>query len=367
MFTTFHPRASASKGFSLVEIMVGMVIGLLSMLVILQVFSVFETQKRTSTGGSDAQSTGAIALYGLQRDIRQSGYGISSYNLFGCNVLLPLPSAATVPLAPVTIYPSGTVAALFPVTDPNTDRILIMYGNGNGVPQGDGITSQVGNVYTASTPGAYTLNDKVIAQSQVTPAPCNLAFDRITAIPAAGAAGPVTVATGVAGVASGTLFNLGQAPRVLAYAIIGGNLQVCNYMAANCAILANWVPIASNIVSMRVQYGRDTTVNGAFPTMDGIVDQFDQVPPATACDRARISAIRIALVARNIQRSPAATPAAPTWAGSAVVAPTPANPIANPTATPIDLSNDPNWMNYRYKVFQTIVPLKNMIWMGLPC
>jgi type IV pilus assembly protein PilW len=114
---------------------------------------------------------------------------------------------------------------------------------------------------------------------------------------------------------------------------------------------------------MRVQYGRDTTS----PNMDGIMDQFDQTLPATACDLARISAIRIALVARNIQHGPVVTSAAPLWAGSTVVAATTANPIANPTAVPIDLSNNPDWAHYRYKVFQTIVPLKNMIWMGLPC
>lgn len=361
MVTTFYPPARNSRGFSLVEIMVGMVIGLLSMLVILQVFSVFETQKRTSTGGSDAQSAGAIALYGMQRDIRQSGYGLNSYNLFGCTVLLPAPSAATVPLAPVTIYPSGTVSALFPATDPNTDLILVMYGNTAGVPQGDSITSQTGNVYTVGTPSTYALNDNVIAQKQVVPAPCNLSFDRITAIPAPGASGPVTVAAGVAGVASGSLFNLGPTPKVVAYAVMGGNLMICDYFTANCALPASWTPIASNIVSLRAEYGRD--INSA--PMDGIVDQYDQTLPLNACDLARVSAIRIALVARNPQRGPAVTPIAPTWAGTNIDL-TPGRPT-NPAPVPIDLSNDPNWQNYRYKVFQTIVPLKNVVWMGLSC
>ena len=50
------------------------------------------------------------------------------------------------------------------------------------------------------------------------------------------------------------------------------------------------------------------------------------------------------------------TAAAPTglcaWAGS-VASPAPA----------IDLSpGDPNWARYRYRVFETIMPLRNVIW-----
>lgn len=293
MYTTFRPQACGSKGFSLVEIMVGMVIGSLGVIIIMQVFSVFEDQKRTSTGGSDAQSTGAIALYGLQRDLRQSGYGISTLSLLGCNLQLPPATAVTIPLAPVTIYPGGTATTLFPATDQNTDRILIIYGNTNGASQGDGLT-QAGNACTVKTPGP-----------------------------------PGSV-------------------KILAYAIMGGNLMMCDYVAQNCANTAGWVPIASNIVSMRVQYGRDTST----PTMDGIVDQYDQTAPTTACGRARISAVRIVLVARNSQYNKSeVTPTAPLWMGSA--------------ATPVDLSNDGEWKHYRYKAFQTVVPLRNVIWMGV--
>ena len=57
-------------GFTLVEIMVGMVIGMLATIVILQVLSVFETQKRTTTGTADAQTNGSIALYNISREMQ---------------------------------------------------------------------------------------------------------------------------------------------------------------------------------------------------------------------------------------------------------------------------------------------------------
>jgi type IV pilus assembly protein PilW len=39
------------------------------------------------------------------------------------------------------------------------------------------------------------------------------------------------------------------------------------------------------------------------------------------------------------------------WEGNAI-SPAPA----------VDLSNDPDWQHYRYRVFEIIVPLRNVIW-----
>ena len=159
---------------------------------------------------------------------------------------------------------------------------------------------------------------------------------------------------------NGVLFNLGTAPQVLAYAIRNGNLTLCDYMVNDCGNAANtgntaiWVPIANNIVSLKAQYGRDT-MNGLTPTntaMDGVVDWYDRATPlgpsstpvnaqGTArpsppmsggmagptyqCAFARISAVRVAVVARNANyEKTAVTTVAPTWAGS--VAHTPPNP-----------------------------------------
>ena len=73
-------------GFSLIEIMVGLLIGMLSIILIMQVFAKSEGDKRTTTGGDDAQINGTIALYGLERDVREAGYGLNSFNLLGCSL-----------------------------------------------------------------------------------------------------------------------------------------------------------------------------------------------------------------------------------------------------------------------------------------
>lgn len=66
------------KGITLVELMVALVIGLVAALVIQQVMANFEGVKRSSSSGADAQVNGAVALMTLEREIRQAGYGILS-------------------------------------------------------------------------------------------------------------------------------------------------------------------------------------------------------------------------------------------------------------------------------------------------
>lgn len=351
-----------AAGFSLPEIMIGMAIGMMGVIVIMQMFSTFESQKRAATGSGDAQNIGAIALYGLQRDIRQAGYGISVLNLLGCDTQLR--AGVTLPaLAPVTIN-----HASIPAGDANTDTILVAYGSSNSPPEGNSITSQSGNSYAVQAFGSFSAGDLVIAEPAARPSPCSGANSMIlTSV--TGVVNPnVTVQTGITGASGGALYNLGAAPVVRAYAIRNGNLTQCDYMANDCSSAANvgnaaiWVPIANNVVSMRAQYGHDTTV-----PMDGIVDAYDQTTPATACNWVKTSTVRIALVARNGHPDKTAvTTAAPTWTGSTANNPagfTSAALAINLTGTTAPANF--TWQNYRYKVFETTVPIDNILLMGV--
>ena len=58
-----HAFAPRQRGISLIEMMVGVVIGLLAVLVIYQTFAVAEGVKRQTISAGDAQKTGLIANY----------------------------------------------------------------------------------------------------------------------------------------------------------------------------------------------------------------------------------------------------------------------------------------------------------------
>ncbi len=342
------------RGFTLVEVLVAMVIGMIGMIIMLQVFATAEGQKRATTGTGDAQSSGAMAIYELQRDIRQSGYGFNSLTLLNCS--LTLRTGVTLPvLAPVIINPPTGVV---PAGDTGTDTLLVAYGNAAGSSEGDAIINASSAVLLVQTAANFTAGDRVIAAPNACTAA--LTLDQVTTGGVNVAARTVTV--GAAG--GNLLFNLGPAPVFRAYAIRAGNLTVCDYGAVNCGAActaadgscsADWAPIASNIVSLRAQYGRDTST-----PPDG-VDTWDRTTPTTACDWVRVSALRLAVVARNSQvERDVITAVAPTWAGSTG---------ADEVAAPIDLSaggTRANWKNYRYKVFETVVPIRNLPWMA-PC
>jgi type IV pilus assembly protein PilW len=168
-----------------------------------------------------------------------------------------------------------------------------------------------------------------------------------------GVAAPnVNTSAGVLGMANGRLYNLGRTPRVQVYAVRAQQLTVCDMLASDCAQAADadnpavWVPIGHQVVSLRAQYGRDTTA----PAMDAVVDVFDQDAPTTACEWMRVSAVRLAVVARSPQQAAqAVTASAPTWAGSA--------------SQPIALDALEDWQQFRYRTFETLVPIRNMTWL----
>jgi type IV pilus assembly protein PilW len=342
------PRASHQRGLSLVEIMVGLVLGMLSVLVVLQMFQQSDGAKRSALGGDDAQNSGALALTLLQRDLRQSGHGVAAFPIAGCDVTLP--GGLTLgELAPVTINHAD-----IPAGDAGTDTLLVVYGTSAGAPEGSRIINQPATgTYGVAAPASFAIGDRVLASPAARPAPCTLVMTTVTAVVSPSPPN-VSVATGVAGMTNGRLYNLGPAPRMLAYAVRTQQLTQCDMLAADCtdAALADdptvWVPVGNQIVALRAQYGRDTSG----PPMDAVVDVFDQTAPANACDWMRVSALRIVVVARSAhqEREAVTAASAPTWAGAA--------------SAPIDLSDLDDWENFRYRSFETLVPLRNMTWLG---
>ena len=78
-------QIKSSAGFSLIELMVGALIGLIATVIIFQMFAVSESQKRATTGASDSMQSGTQAMFQVERDVALAGYGLSKH-LFGCTI-----------------------------------------------------------------------------------------------------------------------------------------------------------------------------------------------------------------------------------------------------------------------------------------
>ncbi len=335
------PIPRAQRGFSLIELMVGVAVALIAVVVIMQVFQVFEGQRRTTTGGDDAGTTGAISMSLLQRDLRQSGQGLSHANLLGCTVTLP--NGRTVTNLSGVFINDPTV----PVGDANTDTLRVAYGGGSGSPEGTRIQAQpAGAAYLVAAPQAFVDNDFVVATPQNRGVACNVTLTQVNGAPAGST---VSVDVGAAGMANGALHNWGRAPVIQAYRVSGGRLLVCDFLTQDCtsAAAANWTELAEGVVSLRAQYGVDTS-----GVMDSVVDAYDQTNNNTACSWYRRPVLRLALVMRNGQlEKENVTAAAPAWAGA--------------SGAGIDLTGNANWQRYRYKTFESTVALRNVTWQGV--
>jgi type IV pilus assembly protein PilW len=352
-----HLRA---RGVTLVELLVAMVISLIAITAIFQVFSVFEGQKRTTMGGGEAQTNGALALFTLERELRQAGYGVNSTDYLGCNTLVwddTTGTAFTLNFTPVQITQGAGEAP---------DTLTVLYGNGEFLPQAVSLIQTMANdtnPFRVSNRFGFQEGDVVIAAEtglnctvgQVNNLPSPLGQQDLVLHTSGNYTDPLTGANtatrynkpgglGVAYTFNGRLFNLGQKPSYNIYTVQNGQLAVQQMLSAPSTAVTT---IYDGIVQLQAQYGRDTNA-------DGVIDVFDEFVPATAADWATILAVRIGVVSRSglYEKTEVSPATIKLWDDSAA-APTTTGPVWTLTA---------DERHYRYKVFQTVVPIRNMIW-----
>ncbi|MGB8337672.1 MAG: PilW family protein [Burkholderiales bacterium] len=383
---TKHFTQSAGKqtGFSLVEVMVGLVIGLIGTIVIFQVFAISEGQKRTTTAGNDANQSGILALYTLERHLRMGGGGIvNAQNALGCLINASYENAVVLPTAglPAPFNTLGTNVRAAPLLIQDgggaaPDNIIVMYSNSSiaGVPinfTGNGVTANVSNTV------GFKKGDIILAASQFqvgkpeVPRPCFIG--QMTSNPVAGddvigldSTGKHNAGGGIN--TGGQAFdgiNLGQA-GLLGFGVTSsatGRIELVSYNFLTGGAVQ---PIADNIVNLQALYGVDNGATGV--AEDSIIDAW--VPPTgnwsyasltngsiLASDRLRkIKAIRLALVARSAlpEKREGGNPVSPAnWTLFAT------GPGAGTGTVSGTLTGDQ--LDYRYKIFETVIPLRNTL------
>ena len=369
------------NGFSLVELMVGLVIGLLAALVIMNVFGVFEKQKRSTTGSSDAQTNGAIALYNLQRDVQTAGYGLPVFSAdvspYNCpiNTSIDHDSNAASPvidLSPVVIADG--------VGQNGSDAISIR--NGDSMKGGISVDMQAGtstNVAQVDNNIGCAVNDMalIINQSGTDVRNLNCSMTKVTALTAP-AITPVKITlASTTNVAVGNSLSCLGVWNEFQYAVNANVLTKTGSLDAAGVPNVAAVPIVTDIVNVQAQYGITAAPNFALP--EPYTNQITQWVNATGAfasaaltkeNRNRIRAVRIAVVARNgllentnvTSACSSLTAASPTglcaWEGVPVGG---AITVSSP-APAIDLTADANWQRYRYRVYESITPIRNIIW-----
>lgn len=372
-------------GMSLIELMVGVVIGMLTILIVANTIITSEGQRRGTSSGSDAQNNAMLAAYLVERDLRMSGYGIFTNETGGvsevCSVgtvrtynanraTTDLNYAGDLPFVPVLINPTS-----IPAADIGSDIIMLNYAGGSLGVVGAGVkfagnSATTANNYKIENIGGFRAGDLAL----VAQAGLNCTISEVTGLDAINSqvlrgtdsyandykgGGMVTPAWNKAGglgvdyTTAARLYNLGPPDQFISvvYAVRNQQLTRCDLMISDCLSSGGtgnpnvWVPIAGNIVALRAEMGVDS--DG-----DRKTDAWRERPCAGAACTATFSewrgvkAVRLVVVARSAQFSKEeVTTTAPTWQGQ----------------TSISLGHLADWTHYRYGSVELVTPVRNIV------
>jgi type IV pilus assembly protein PilW len=381
------PALNRERGLSLIEILVGVLIGMIGILVIFSVLSIAEARKRTTTAGSDAQTAGAIALFSIERDLKQGGYGFGRFgtsNPMNC-LVDAYDSKRTTPdfdftLAPVLINQGAGGAP---------DTVIAFYGNTNLVVAGKAfVGSSASSKQTSSSFGGRSgllKGDVLLIAGQVGAAlACqiievtdNTNADAVTINHATGTYTPDGATTAVTArynkatapaFLNGFIYDLGAVPVRNVWSIQSVNglrrLVVQNDMRwtdADADGANDFAATYDDIINLQAEYGVATDSNG-----DGQLDKIGAWQTAAPADMSTVYAVRFAILARSKQaEKEKVTSTAPQWMAGAFAM---TNVDGSADTNPGDATRgDPNnWRNYRYRVYETLVPIRNMVWGNMP-
>jgi len=279
--------ATQQGGASLIETMVGILIGLIVVAVVYNTMILAEEHKRTTIGVADAQVTGQLTQFILGRELANAGNAlqVGIQELAGCSDwrLKPIPiairagatnndsdeltvfySTSTRVVHPVVV-PGATTPVLVPVTSPNgfaENDFFLLTDQGTTCHLGkvavNGIAQWAsGNPFPPAAPGGHV---------QLT---------TVGPVPAMGG-GPGTTAR---------VINLGPTVRRMHYRVdpAKGQLYRVNVNPDPSLLLPQpVVPIAQNVVLVKAQYGVDIGVDTS-TSGNGTVDCWTPADFADTC------------------------------------------------------------------------------------
>ncbi len=384
--------SSRQRGFSLVELMVSVAIGMLALLFTLRMVGGAEQTRRSALGGSDEMQNGMVALFSLGNDASGAGYGLNDPILAGCNTqlsdtlgyeLAPATrgTATVTPLAPVVIESHGA----------NPDRISFYAGTSvGGTPTlrltGDAAAGAAqldvdrisygfsrGDVLVVAPeqPGG---DCRVVQRSDTDQTASRVMLETGNGMRFNGG----TSTASFKGFAA-RVFDLGPAGNLAfrSWSVADGYLQL--QAAAPDAAAGQPATVAEDIVSIKAQYGFDTRTGSAFLPQNGLqvnrwsATMIDADGSGTTGDNGdwqHIAAVRLAVVARSkaVEHPAAGAACTATTAQPVVFAGDAPTGVAGvPVTLDVAVAGDPvDWRCYRYRAFETVVTLRNAGWRPNP-
>ena len=399
-------RIGAQRGISLIELMIGMVVALVISLVMFNTLLFAEGQRRSTSGGGDAQQAGSMASYMTERIVRMGGAGIERVSgLFGTcklslknstgTVLLPLPGTLVAPfdgLKSVTLRAAPVLIANASVTandtaGDTTPDALVVFGG----------TSPTINTWFQASSATTATTAHVIGSTGLATGDLLVAVEQDSTQANYGSANPCVIAqttsaidttttsacyrqstdycgrvikiggtlTGSEGFAPGgnayqgtTEFaDLGGAP-LLQILALGPTPATATDLRSYNILDQSVLSLVDGVVNLQAVYGLRAAGNTANCTVTSWVPPTGNfsisklLDGTNAASVARICAIRIGLITRSAIQEKNNVDAATTTGWTL---------FADDTALKVTGTRSGTDLKYRYRQYDVIVPVRNQI------
>jgi type IV pilus assembly protein PilW len=366
---------SRQRGFTLVELMVSMVIGLLVGLTALASVQFFTGMQRQSLGIGASLANATTALSAIKNEANQAGLGLYNKGSLTCGTF-NMSTGTTTALNNTAMAPvSLTTVEGLPVLQLSYATALDSAGAATLATDlvSTATSAQLSTYLPVSAGQAVLLAPPAELRDTV---PCSI--KTVTSVTTAAGAGPTLefAATGSHNKVNFTAVTYPQgSPFVLLGALrnttfsvdASGNLVMARPLEGTSAILAK------NVVAMGMQYGiseiGSPTISGwryplGYPLRASGAEDWSTLTPARL---SQVKAIKVAVLVRSTQKDSkvagacATTQAMPSLLGVALGA-SPAAAEGLFTGATIAPALAGDWQCYRYQETSVTVPLRNLIW-----
>lgn len=345
-----HPgsrlRQRPTRGVSLVELMIGLVVGLLVSLAAVSSLRIFGASQSQGTVTGGGLLSAVSAMGAIKNDVAAAGLGFFDGRLALCSAMnLSLGTGAIV---------NGTVFSPLLVTrEPANDRLDLVYGSnvsaGSSVPLAT--PSDGSSIDTLSTLPAAVGQAVMLA-----PASTGLCTVRsVTAVTAGTVDTPQVLAFANTGAHNKFAFTTAPAYAAQARATLLGALQwhryrvIDNNLVLEQPLDGSSAVLVRNVVGFRVEYGISDTGGSTLQSWQNAGDAgWGTLSPASI---SRVRAVRLGLVVRSPQREK------PDASGNCIAS------SAKPRLFGAVIEPDvDDWGCYRFRSSTIVVPLRNLVW-----
>ena len=368
----FHRRAKKTGGVSMIEVMLSITISLLSLALLLNILQIFKRNTNQVNENAFNQIKNANLLYFMERDIRMAGYGFMPLEVIGCNLKRYYQKKIDpLQLRPIEIKDgeNGSYDSL---------RIIYSTKNKPNIPAILIKELKASNTMLTNNSLEIKPNDFLIVHDKGSD--CSLV--QVTSIDAEkirisfesqksswNSATFTDVFPEIGYPINTSLTNLGDIAD-MTYSLNRLNqFEITSFVSSNNSI--NKQIVNTDVINFQAQYGFDARDGEQASPMvtkwsSKMLDINQDNIVGNSADIKKITAIRIAVVVRNrLPELPVngicSASTSPNWIAG--------NEISGELElTNIDVSKNtdktevPNWACYQYKVMQSVIPIKNLIW-----